>query len=109
VVQQFPQQSQPLPVEIEAEPGAMPRLMAAFERWTRITVHAEQGSHVRRRVTVMLPEEPRAAAMQLLGFGDQLTVLSPPAVRAELARIGARLVEAYAVSPPRTRSASARR
>jgi len=89
-----------LAVDISAEPGVGRMLAAALAGWARIEPVAGEQQEGRERYTATFPN-PSAAAAELARFGGRVEVMSPPVVRAELARLGEELVAAYAGVRPR--------
>jgi predicted DNA-binding transcriptional regulator YafY len=85
---------QMLEVKFEVAERSVLAASAAFRGWSRV----EEGERLRagwRSLVVHVPSV-RAAAVQLAGFGSDVRVESPQAVRDELARIGEELVGANA-------------
>lgn len=77
-------------VEIEVQPNAL-TAVHDFIGTGNLTPVPHDGP---TRFTVPFPSV-EAAAMDLIHLGNRVRVLDPPAVQAELARIGAELVDAY--------------
>lgn len=86
----FVQRMHVVEVEVEVAERVVLALTAALRGWTDVT-EAEGGSDGWRRLTVSVPHA-RVAAAELARFAGDVRVISPPEVRAELARIGAELV-----------------
>ena len=84
-------------VKAEVAPRAMRRLRSVVgTRWP--LVESERTPVGRVQVQLRFPSVPLATA-ELLSFANDLEVVAPAEVRAELASIGARLAERYGTSP----------
>ena len=90
-----PGRLQGMAVEIWAEPGIGRMLTAALTGWGQVEPRPGEDRGGRERLTATFPN-PFAAAAELARFGRRVEVISPPEVRAELARLGGELVAAYA-------------
>lgn len=82
-----------VPVQLVMDGEVLGRLRGGVGAWWPVEV-ARPDEDGRVRVEVRFPSA-RVAAAELAAFGDRLEVISPPAVRAELADIGRRLVSRY--------------
>jgi predicted DNA-binding transcriptional regulator YafY len=88
-------QGQGLAVELWAEPGVARMLTAALAGWGRLDPVPGEDRAGWERYQATFPN-PFAAAAEMARFGGRVEVISPPEVRAELARLGQELVAAYA-------------
>lgn len=83
-------------VDVEVADGAVLWLTSSLDRWATVEEDGRPpGQPGWRRFTLTVPHV-RAAASVLASLGADVRVLSPKAVRAELARIGRGLAEANA-------------
>jgi len=92
----FVERMQVVEVELEIAERSVLALTSALRGWTSID-EAAGSSEGWRRLTISVPHA-RVAASELSRFGGDVRVISPPEVRAELARIGAELVAAHAAA-----------
>jgi predicted DNA-binding transcriptional regulator YafY len=83
-------------VELLVDPQVWNRFSTQLGSWWEL-VDLGVDAVGRRKVRVQLPK-PSVAAVELLGFGDSIEVLSPPVVREHLAELGERLVARYSKS-----------
>lgn len=87
-------------VELEVEERAVLALTSLLKGWAEVTPFGTEALEQVavppgwRRLSVTVPH-PRAALAPLASFGAKVRVLSPPELRADLARLGEELVLAY--------------
>lgn len=91
VVDEVEQRRAGAPATVLVHPRLVPGLQATFGRHAEIVGDEPDG---RRRVRVAA-QSSTAVAEQLAGWATMVEVVGPPAVVAELARIGAELVDRY--------------
>jgi predicted DNA-binding transcriptional regulator YafY len=83
---------QTVAVDVLVEVAAVPMLTAILGRWAHLEPVGMEGDW--ERFTAAFPD-PQVAAAELARFGARVLVVKPAAVREELARIGAELVDTY--------------
>jgi predicted DNA-binding transcriptional regulator YafY len=97
VVNQFPQRSEALNVELRVAPDALGWVRASLGEWARLTAVDEpdrRDANGWARFRAQFPSVAAAAA-NLASFGGRVRVLAPAELRHELARIGRELASLY--------------
>ncbi|MCU1359905.1 MAG: transcriptional regulator [Ilumatobacteraceae bacterium] len=79
---------------VRVSPGAMSRLDRLSAAAMEAVVNAAPGDDDWRQATIPI-ESVSAGATALLSFADEIEVLSPPELRAELARLAATVTQLY--------------
>jgi predicted DNA-binding transcriptional regulator YafY len=80
-------------VAADVTPAAMGRLRGSVGRWWAVE-ESGPGGRGRVRVEMRFPSVS-TAARELIGHSEDVEVVAPPEVQAELADMGRRLVERY--------------
>jgi predicted DNA-binding transcriptional regulator YafY len=94
----FVRRLQAVDVELDVAARVVLRLTAALRGWTTIE-EIDGAAPGWRRLVLSVPHAAVAAA-ELARFGGDVRVISPPELRAELARIGSDLVAAHGPADP---------
>jgi predicted DNA-binding transcriptional regulator YafY len=82
-------------VEFRVEPNTVRLVAAVLARWAPLMERPGDGGPAAWLHRAAIFPSPEIAAAELVRFGRQIEVTSPPEVRAAMARLGADLVAVY--------------